>query len=203
VTSALRPPCSQTARCCLRRPPNFGTPAGDECGPRNPVRPGSGRGGQRIHRHLQFYRRRVFFANENERIRKVSPAGVITTIAGIGTAGFSGDGGPATRAQLSGPTGLSVDRTGNIYFVDIGNNVVRVLRPGPKPVWIGAVVDAATERPDPIPGQDRGDLWDRPRYVGRWHDGHVRWHRRDDPLHVRGPKSRQLFPTRSPARRRK
>jgi uncharacterized protein (TIGR03437 family) len=92
-------------------------------------------------------------ANENERIREVSPSGVISTIAGKGTAGFSCDGGPATRAELSGPTGLSVDRAGNIY-ADIVNNVVRVLRPLPKAVWIGAVVDAATVRPAPVaPGK--------------------------------------------------
>jgi uncharacterized protein (TIGR03437 family) len=92
--------------------------------------------------------------NENERIRKVSPGGVISTIAGAGTSGYSGDGGLAIRAELSGPTGLSVDRAGNLYFVDIGNNVVRVLRPVTNAVWIGALVDAATQRPDPVaPGK--------------------------------------------------
>ena len=45
---------------------------------------------------------------------------------------------------------MSVDCAGNIYFADIVNNVVRVLRPVPKAVWVGAVVDAATERPDPV-----------------------------------------------------
>ena len=98
--------------------------------------------------------REDFDTNENDRIRKVSPSGIITTIAGKGTPGFSGDGGLATRAQLASPTGLSVDRAGNVYFVETGNNVVRVLRPIPQVVWIGAVVDAASQRTDPAaPGK--------------------------------------------------
>src|SRR6266481_3785270 len=49
----------------------------------------------------------------NNRLRKVTTDGVITTIGGTGTAGFSGDGGPATSAQLSGPTGIALDAVGN------------------------------------------------------------------------------------------
>ena len=54
----------------------------------------------------------------NRRVRKVSSAGIITTIAGTGVQGFSGDGGPATNAQLLGPSGLTTDATGNLYIVD-------------------------------------------------------------------------------------
>ncbi len=54
------------------------------------------------------------------RVRKVSN-GVITTAAGNGTQGFSGDNGPATSAQLSGPTGIAVDSAGNLYIADSGN----------------------------------------------------------------------------------
>ncbi len=61
----------------------------------------------------------------NNRIRKVTTFGVITTVAGNGTAGFSGDGGKATAAQLSGPTGLAVDSAGNLYIADYANNRVR------------------------------------------------------------------------------
>jgi sugar lactone lactonase YvrE len=61
----------------------------------------------------------------NNRIRKISGYGVITTIAGTGTAGFSGDGGPATSAQLSGPTGITLDAAGNIYFGDGNNGRIR------------------------------------------------------------------------------
>lgn len=60
----------------------------------------------------------------NERIRKVSN-GLITTLAGDGTSGFSGDGGAATKAQLSLPLGLAVDSRGNLYIADSGNNRVR------------------------------------------------------------------------------
>lgn len=62
----------------------------------------------------------------NNRIRKVDTNGIITTIAGTGAAAFSGDGGPATAACLSYPTGIIVDTTtSNIYIGDANNNVVR------------------------------------------------------------------------------
>jgi sugar lactone lactonase YvrE len=54
----------------------------------------------------------------NHRIREVTTDGVITTIAGTGTAGLSGDGGPATSAQLSSPTSLALDADGNLYIAD-------------------------------------------------------------------------------------
>ena len=63
--------------------------------------------------------------NFNHRIRKVSPGGIITTIAGNGTPGFSGDGGPAASAQLFHPQGVAVDAAGNIYICDRLNNRVR------------------------------------------------------------------------------
>jgi sugar lactone lactonase YvrE len=59
-------------------------------------------------------------------IRKVTPRGVITTVAGKGiTPGYSGDGGPATNAQLNDPVGVAVDAAGNLYIADSGNNVIR------------------------------------------------------------------------------
>lgn len=62
----------------------------------------------------------------NHRIRKViRSTGVIVTIAGTGTAGFSGDDGPAIRANLSSPRGVAVDRDGNVYIADSSNNRVR------------------------------------------------------------------------------
>ena len=61
----------------------------------------------------------------NNRVRMVNPAGIITTIAGTGIAGFAGDGGPPTAAQLYGPEGICMDGSGNMYISDNANNRVR------------------------------------------------------------------------------
>lgn len=61
----------------------------------------------------------------NNRVRKVSTTGTITTIAGTGIAGFSGDGGSATDAKLNNPVGVIVDRIGNVYVADFRNQCIR------------------------------------------------------------------------------
>jgi ribosomal protein S11 len=62
----------------------------------------------------------------NSRIREVVKAtGNIITVAGTGTPGFSGDGGPATSARLYYPTGVAVDSSGNLYIADLYNNRIR------------------------------------------------------------------------------
>src|SRR5512136_658926 len=61
----------------------------------------------------------------NHRIRRVTPAGVISTVAGTGNAGHSGDGGPATAAQLSYPRGVAVDGAGNLLIAASGNSRIR------------------------------------------------------------------------------
>jgi sugar lactone lactonase YvrE len=61
----------------------------------------------------------------NNRIRKVNSSGIITTIAGTGIIGYSGDGGAATAAKLFHPYGITVDVSGNIYIADAGNNRIR------------------------------------------------------------------------------
>ena len=61
----------------------------------------------------------------NDRIRKLAPNGIITTIAGNGRDGYSGDGGPATSATLNFPEQAEIDVAGNIYIADSGNNVIR------------------------------------------------------------------------------
>jgi uncharacterized protein (TIGR03437 family) len=61
----------------------------------------------------------------NNRIRKVAPDGTITTVAGTGVAGFSGDGGPAIDAELNTPTGIFGDSSGNLYIGDPGNQRIR------------------------------------------------------------------------------
>ena len=67
---------------------------------------------------------------DNERIRKVSPGGIITTVAGNGTAGFSGDGGAATSAELNAPFGVALDSSGDFYIADWSNNRVRKVSAG-------------------------------------------------------------------------
>jgi uncharacterized protein (TIGR03437 family) len=61
----------------------------------------------------------------NNRIRKVSANGIITTVAGNGIAGFAGDGGPATAAELFAPENLTVDTSGNLFIADTFNNRIR------------------------------------------------------------------------------
>lgn len=63
----------------------------------------------------------------NSNIRKVTPAGVITTVAGSGMGGYSGDGGPATSAQMNGPVGVAVDNASNLYISDLGNVCIRMV----------------------------------------------------------------------------
>jgi NHL repeat len=66
---------------------------------------------------------------DSERIRKVSPQGVITTVAGNGTKGYSGDEGLATSAQLDDPGGLAVDSFGALYILDTFNGRIRKVSP--------------------------------------------------------------------------
>jgi sugar lactone lactonase YvrE len=65
----------------------------------------------------------------NSRIRKIAVGGTITTFAGNGVYGYSGDNGTATQASLSNPIGVSVDSLGNVYIVDSSNNVIRKVDP--------------------------------------------------------------------------
>jgi sugar lactone lactonase YvrE len=67
----------------------------------------------------------------NQRIRKINTSGIISTIAGDGTAGYNGDGILATTAEISYPTGVFADNKGNIYISDQNNNRVRKIIPNP------------------------------------------------------------------------
>jgi len=98
----------------------------------------SGDGGQAINAGLQSPYGIAFDASgnlyisqsESHRVRKVTPSGVITTVAGNGVSGFSGDGGIATSASLNGPVGIALDTAGNLYISDSNNNRVRKVTPG-------------------------------------------------------------------------
>jgi len=61
----------------------------------------------------------------NNRIRRINTLGIITTSAGNGTLGYSGDGGQATNAMLNKPDGIALDASGNLYIADWGNCVIR------------------------------------------------------------------------------
>lgn len=65
----------------------------------------------------------------NNRIRRISSGGIITTVAGTGDAGFSGDGGPAVNARIKQPSGLYVESDGTLLFSDSANNRVRGISP--------------------------------------------------------------------------
>jgi hypothetical protein len=65
----------------------------------------------------------------NNVVRKINSLGIISTIAGDGTAGYSGDNGPATSAKITNPCGLAIDKYGNIFIADNYNSVIRKVTP--------------------------------------------------------------------------
>jgi streptogramin lyase len=71
----------------------------------------------------------IFFVEmKNNLVRRVdAKTGAISTVAGTGKAGFSGDGGPATKAQLKSPHSITLDHDGHLYICDIGNHRIRVV----------------------------------------------------------------------------
>jgi uncharacterized protein (TIGR03437 family) len=72
----------------------------------------------------------LFIADLSHRVRRVSASGIISAVAGNGTQGFSGDGGPATAASLNTPGGIAVDGSGNLFIADTGNNRIRKVSAG-------------------------------------------------------------------------
>jgi sugar lactone lactonase YvrE len=73
---------------------------------------------------------RIYVADAgNNAVRRIAADGTVTTVAGTGTAGFSGDGGQATLAKLSAPLRLAFDTAGNLYIADSANNRIRKVTP--------------------------------------------------------------------------
>jgi len=97
----------------------LGAPLGDG-GPANQARLGYPRG-------LAFDTRGSLYVTDEDdhRVRRIDAGGSIATVAGNGTRGFSGDGGPATAAALNEPSGVAVDGAGNIFICDGANNRIR------------------------------------------------------------------------------
>ena len=97
----------------------------------------SGDGGQAIDAQIKTYGGLAVDAagniyigdGGNERVRKIDVSGVITTVAGNGVDGYSGDGGQATAASMSFPNGVAVDGNGNLYIADTGNQCIRKVTP--------------------------------------------------------------------------
>ncbi len=86
-------------------------------------------------------------------IRKVSTTGIISTLAGNGSIGYSGDGGPAKECEFAAPYGVFADAAGNVYIADVGNNVIR---------YISAYYNGIG---GPVQGQQQSDdikIWPQP-----------------------------------------
>jgi uncharacterized protein (TIGR03437 family) len=96
----------------------------------------------------------VFFVDGTTRIREINSAGIIATVAGNGSFGYSGDGGMAKLAQFSSPSAVWADSAGNLYVADTGNNAIRLLQPAGSGAKVNAVVNAASNQTGPIaPGE--------------------------------------------------
>jgi len=93
-----------------------------------------------------------YISDGSVRIRKVYPSGFITTIAGNGSRGYSGDGGVAPFATLNGPAGIALAQNGNLYVADSGNSAVRELILGGYQLSISALANAASNLAGPVSG---------------------------------------------------
>lgn len=89
---------------------------------------------------------------------KVS-AGTITVFAGTNTGGYTGDGGPATSAELDFPTGVAVDAAGNVYIADSANNVIREVSNGNIKTIVGGVAGQELNDPESVLVDSSGNLY--------------------------------------------
>ena len=108
----------------------------------------------------------LYFADVgNHRIRKVDTRGIITTVAGNGRAGFSGDGGPATRASLDEPWDVAVSDQGTLYIADTNNSRIRAVAPN------GVITTVAGGSSDAEFTGDGGQATNAPLSLGYLHSG--------------------------------
>ena len=101
----------------------------------------------------------------NNRVRKVDAAGIITTVAGTGSAGYSGDAGPAANAQLNLPHGVALDAAGNIYVADTANSRIRKIS---SDGIITTVAGGGSAAPPPEPAAAEFSIG--PGITGSWYD---------------------------------
>jgi sugar lactone lactonase YvrE len=124
----------------------------------------------------------VYIADRiNDRVRKVTPGGTITTFAGTGEHGFTNDGEPATTAELNEPEDVAVDRRGNVYIADTGNQRIRRVSPdGTITTFAGSgrygfsgdggrATSASLAEPIAVAVDRRGNV-----YIGDWRNSRVR-----------------------------
>lgn len=95
----------------------------------------------------------------NHVIREVSTSGTISTIAGDNTGGYTGDGGPATSAELESPAGVAVDSSGNVYIADSGNNVIREITGGNINTIVGGTPGQELNDPETVLVDSSGNLY--------------------------------------------
>jgi sugar lactone lactonase YvrE len=103
--------------------------------------------------------------SQNNRIRLVTSDGIISTYAGTGERGYSGDGGLAVRAKLNGPDGIAINADGVLYFTDSQNNMVRKITPD------GVITKVAVQSPHGKPSFNPENPFDSPRGISLGPDG--------------------------------
>lgn len=102
----------------------------------------------------------VYFSDlANHRVRRIALDGTITTVAGLGFANFSGDGGPADRAGLDSPSGLFVDASGTLYIADTRNGRIRTVKDGIIQTLIGPERGDRMRAPNDVFVDTRGDIY--------------------------------------------
>lgn len=94
----------------------------------------------------------VYIADGSARVRKLFLSGIITTIAGAGLRGYSGDGGIAANARLNGPSALAVNAAGSVWVADTLNNAVRLVQFTGGGTTVSAVTNGASNLSGPVAG---------------------------------------------------